>query len=41
MGQITASIPGFGAYLIKDNALNDLCSKTVGILSFYYATKKR
>ena len=24
-------IPGFVAYLIKDNALNDLCGKTLGI----------
>ena len=33
-------IPGFVACLIKDNALNDLCGKTLGILSFYSATKK-
>ena len=32
-------IPGFVAYLIKDNALNDLCGKTLSILSFYSATK--
>ena len=37
-------IPGFVAYLIKDNALNDLCGKGaryIGLLSFYSATKKR
>ena len=33
-------IPGFVAYLIKDNALNDLCGKMLGMLSFYSATKK-
>ena len=26
-------------YLIKNNALNNLCGKTLGIRSFYYATK--
>ena len=26
-------IPGFVAYLIKDNTLNDLCGKTLGILT--------
>ena len=34
-------IQRFVAYLVKDDALNDLCSKTLGILSFYSATKKR
>ena len=33
-------IQGFVAYLIKDNVLNDLYGKTLGILSFYSATKK-
>ena len=33
-------IRGIVAYLRKDNALNDLCGKTLGILSFYFATKK-
>ena len=28
------------AYQVKDDALNVLCSKTLGILSFYSATKK-
>ena len=28
-------IPGFVAYLIKDNAWNDMCGKALGILSFY------
>ena len=27
-------------YLIKDNALNDLCGKTLGILSFCSVAKK-
>ena len=27
-------IPGFVVYLIKDIALQDLCDKTLGILSF-------
>ena len=26
-------IPGFDSYLIKDNTLNDLCGKTLGLLS--------
>ena len=34
-----SAIQGFVAYLIKDNALNDLCGKTPGILNFYSATK--
>ena len=29
-------IQGFVAYLIKDTALNDLCGKTLGILSLYF-----
>ena len=33
-------IQGFDAYLRKDNALNDLCGKTLVILSFYFASKK-
>ena len=33
-------IQGFVAYLRKDNALNALYGKTLGILSFYFATKK-
>ena len=33
-------IPGFVAFLIKDNALNDLCGKRLGILGFNSATKK-
>ena len=36
-----SAIQGFVAYLIKDNALNDLCDKTLGILNFYSASKKR
>ena len=28
-------------YLIQNNALKDLCIKTLGIFSFYSATKKR
>ena len=27
-------IPGFNVYLIKDNALNDLCGKMLGMSSF-------
>ena len=34
-------IQGSVAYLIKDNVLKDLCGKTLGILSFYSATKNR
>ena len=34
-------IPGFVAYLIEDNALDDLCGKTLGIRSFKSVTKKR
>ena len=30
----SSAIPGFVAYLIKDTALNDVCGKTLGILSF-------
>ena len=33
-------IQRFVAYLIKENALNDLCRKALGILYFYSATKK-
>ena len=34
-------IPWFVAYLIKDNALYELCGNTLGILSFYSAQKKQ
>ena len=34
-------IPGFVAYLMIDNTLNDLCDEMLGILSIYCATKKR
>ena len=33
-------IPGFVAYLIKDNALHVLCGTTLGILSFKSVTKE-
>ena len=33
-------IPGFVAHLIKDNVLNDLFGKTLGILRLNSATKK-
>ena len=36
-----SGIQGFVAYLIKDNPLKIVCGKTLGILSFYSATKKR
>ena len=34
-------IPGFDECLIKENAFSDLCDKTLGILSFYSATRRR